>query len=97
MVFEEKYIFVGIFLDNLLKIVGKNFYIIGLFLICLGICLFVDEKVFDDKEVKVLKFNCDYIDIYFSSWGFSDKGFEVEGFGIKILKVFREGVEEVIN
>ena len=97
VVFEEKYIFVGIFLDNLLKLAGKNLYIIGLFLICLGIRLFVDEKAPDDKEAKALKFKRDYIDIYSNSWGPSDKGFEVEGPGTKTLKVLKEGAEEVIN
>lgn len=89
--------FVHVFLDNFLKFEEKKTYIIGLFLTCLDIRLFVNEMAPDEKEAAALKFKREYIDIYSNSWGPSDKGFEVEGPGNKTLKALKEGAEEVIN
>lgn len=99
VVFEEKYIFCPHLSGQVTEIRRKQTLslILGLFLICLGIRLFVDKKAPDDKEAKALKFKRDYIDIYSNSWGPSDKGFEVEGPGTKTLKALKEGAEEVIN
>lgn len=97
VVFEEKYIFCRRLSRQRFEIRRKKIYFIGLFLTCLDIRLFVNEKAPDEKEAAALKFKREYIDIYSNSWGPSDKGFEVEGPGNKTLKALKEGAEEVIT
>lgn len=61
----------------------------------IGIRVLSEQGITDALAAKGLGFKQNYVDIYSSSWGPADNGFEIAGAGVMTEEVLRKGTLEV--